>query len=202
LSTDLERTGVLPVQPERRSTRTRAVTAGRIVRGHARLRLGGATSVGKNPVLIGHATFQLRGTTRIGDHFMVEGTVGVVIKVAPGAKLTIGDRVYLNGGASIEAHHQVIIGDNVLMAPFASVVDDDRHEVEPGSVRYKGPTIVGNNVWLGRNVVVLPGVTIGDGAVIGANSVVTKSIPPSTFAAGSPAQVLRALDIPAEWQRV
>ena len=68
-------------------------------------------------------------------------------------------------------------------------------------MQYKGPTIVGNNVWLGRNVAVLPGVTIGDSAVIGANSVVTKSIPPNSFAAGAPAQVLRKLDIPEGWLR-
>ena len=60
---------------------------------------------------------------------------------------------------------------------------------------------MGNNVWLGRNAAVLPGVTIGDGAVIGANSVVTKSIPPNSFAAGAPAQVLRKLDIPDGWLR-
>jgi acetyltransferase-like isoleucine patch superfamily enzyme len=198
----LDVTSVRKVQEERRTALTRAVTAGRICRGHARLRLGGASQVGKNPVLIGKATLQLRGKTRIGDYFMIEGTVGVLIKVAPGASLTIGDRVYMNGGTSIEAHHEVIIGNNVLMAPFASIVDDDRHQVEPDSVRYKGPTIVGSNVWLGRNVVILPGVTIGDGAVIGANSVVTKSVPPNSFAAGSPAQVLRKLDIPEEWQRV
>ena len=132
---------------------------------------------------------------------MVEGLVAVTIKVDPGARLSIGDRVYMNSGTSIEAYHELIIGNNVLMAPFASIIDDDRHQVEPGSVQYKGPTIVGNNVWLGRNVAVLPGVTIGDGAVIGANSVVTKSIPPNTFAAGSPAQVLRKLDIPEKWQR-
>ena len=195
-------TSAQSVQPERRTKRTRAVTAGRIWRGYARLRLGGADHIGKNPVLIGKATLQLRGTTKIGDFFMIEGTVGVLIKVAPGASLSIGDRVYMNAGTSIEAHHEVIIGNNVLMAPFSSVVDDDRHQVEPASVRYKGPTIVGNNVWLGRNVVLLPGVTIGDGAVIGANSVVTRSVPPNTFAAGSLAQVLRKLDIPEEWQRV
>jgi len=95
----------------------------------------------------------------------------------------------------------MIIGNNVLMAPFASIIDDDRHEVEPGSVQYKGPTVVGNHVWLGRNVLVLPGVTIGDNSVIGANSVVTKSIPPDSFAAGSPARVLRKLDIPEGWLR-
>ena len=57
----------------------------------------------------------------------------------------------------------------------------------------KGPTRIGDNCWLGANVVVTSGVTIGERSVIGANSVVTRDIPPFSLAAGSPAQVLRAL---------
>lgn len=56
---------------------------------------------------------------------------------------------------------------------------------------FKGDTVVGNDVWFGQNVTVLPGVHIGDGAVIGANSVVAKDIPPYTIAAGNPCRVLR-----------
>jgi maltose O-acetyltransferase len=93
------------------------------------------------------------------------------------------------------------IGDHALIAPFASIVDENRHEAEPGSSRAKGPVIVGNNVWLGRNVAVLPGTTIGDGSVIGANSVVSRDIPPNCFAAGAPARVIRKLEIPEGWVR-
>jgi acetyltransferase-like isoleucine patch superfamily enzyme len=173
----------------------------RICRGYVRLQLSGASKIGVFPILIGKAHFRLRGTTNIGAWFKVNGLVAVTIQVAPGASLSIGDRVYMNAGASIEAHHELIIGNDVRMAQFASIIDDHRHEVEPGAALYKGPTIVGNNVWIGRNVAVLPGVTIGDGAVIGANSVVTKSIPPNSFAAGSPARILRELDIPEGWRR-
>ena len=180
---------------------SRAVTLMRMCRGHIRLRLSGASSIGKSPVLIGRAHFRFRGTTHIGDSFMVEGLVPVTIKVDSGAALSIGDRVYMNAGTSIEAYHQLIIGSDVLIGPYVSIIDDDRHQVEPAAVQYKGPTIVGDNVWLGRNVAVLPGVTIGDGAVIGVNSVVTRSIPPNSFAAGSPAQVIRKLDIPEGWLR-
>lgn len=180
----------------------RAVMLLRMCRGHIRLRLSGARSVGKSPVLIGKANFQFLGSVDIGDKLMIEGLVAVTIKVDSGASLSIGDRVYMNAGASIEAYHRLVIGNDVLFGPYASIIDDHRHQVEPGAVRYKGPTIVGDNVWLGRNVAVLPGVTIGDGAVIGVNSVVTRSIPPNTFAAGSPAQVIRKLDIPEGWRRL
>jgi len=73
--------------------------------------------------------------------------------------------------------------------------------VEPGAILQRGPVIIGNNVWLGRNVAVMPGVSIGNGSVIGANSVVTKDIPPNSFAAGVPARVVRDLKIPDGWVR-
>jgi maltose O-acetyltransferase len=194
-------TAARSVRSQIRKRSSQAVTLRRLCRGYAQVRLAGASEVGKRPQIIGKANLQLRGITRIGDQFMIEGTVTVLIKVAPSAYLSIGDNVYMNSGTSIEAYHEVIIGNNVLMAPFVSIIDDDCHQAEPDSTPYKGPTIVGSNVWLGRNVVVLPGATIGDGAVIGANSVVTGSIPPNTFAAGSPAQVLRKLEIPDGWVR-
>ena len=60
----------------------------------------------------------------------------------------------------------------------------------------KGPTRLGDNVWLGANVVVTSGVTIGERSVIGANSVVTTDIPPYSIAAGAPARVLRSVEYP------
>ena len=61
--------------------------------------------------------------------------------------------------------------------------------------------VIGNNVWLCRNVCIMPGVTVGDGSVIGANSIVTRDIPAGVFAAGSPAKVIRQLDLPEGWVR-
>jgi maltose O-acetyltransferase len=174
-----------------------------IWRGWIRARLAGADSFGERPVIIGKARFRFRGTVHIGDRFRADGllaTVSVLVMNSD-AHLSIGHDVYMNAGASIEVWREIMIGSNVLMGPFASIIDDDRHEVEPGTARHKGPTIVGNNVWLGRNAVVLPGVTIGDGSVIGANSVVTRDIPPNSFAAGAPARVLRKLEIPDGWVR-
>jgi len=174
----------------------------KIAYGSMRVRRYQADAFGKRPVILGKVRFRFRGTVRIGDKFMVEGmAAGVTIKVARDAVLSMGNGCYMNTGSSIEVYNEVRIGDHALIAPFASIVDDDRHEVEPGSSRTKGPIIVGNNVWLGRNVAVLPGITIGDGSVIGANSVVSRDIPPNCFAAGAPARVIRKLEIPEGWVR-
>jgi acetyltransferase-like isoleucine patch superfamily enzyme len=174
----------------------------KIAYGSMRVRRHGAAAFGKQPVILGKARFRFRGTVHIGDKFMAEGMMaGVTIMVARDAVLSMGNGCYMNAGSSIEVHHEVRIGDHALIAPFASIVDDDRHEAEPGSSRAKGPIVLGNNVWLGRNVAVLPGITIGDGSVIGANSVVSRDIPPNCFAAGAPARVIRKLEIPEGWVR-
>jgi acetyltransferase-like isoleucine patch superfamily enzyme len=153
-------------------------------------------------VILGKVRFRFHGTVHIGDEFMVEGmSAAVTITVARDGVLSMGNGCYMNTGSSIEAYNEVRIGDHVLTAPFVSIIDDDRHEVEPGWISAKGPITVGNNVWLGRNVAVLPGITIGDGSVIGANSVVSRDIPPGCFAAGAPARVIRKLDIPEGWGR-
>lgn len=182
--------------------RERSGNALRICAGYARAKRSGATKFGERPVIRGKLRFEIHGTAVIGDRFMADGLViPISIKVARGALLSIGNGVYMNAGTCIEAWREVRIGSNVLMAPLASIIDDNRHEVEPGTPLFKGPTVIGNRVWLGRNVAVMPGVSIGDGSVIGANSVVTKDIPPNSFAVGSPAQVIRKLEIPAGWLR-
>jgi tetrahydrodipicolinate N-succinyltransferase len=105
----------------------------------------------------------------------------------------------MNCGVAIEVWHDVRIGDKVMMGPGVSIIDDDRHEVEPGTPLYKGPTIIGDNVWLAANVAVLPGVTIGSGSVIGGNSVVSRDIPANCFAAGAPAKMLKSINVPEGW---
>ena len=172
------------------------------VQGGLRARLSGATTFGPHPLLRGKLCLEFGGTVTIGARFDADGrVVPVSIFVADGATLSIGDDFYMNAGTSIEVWHEVRIGSNCLFGPFASVIDDDRHEVEPGAILHKGPTILGDNVWLGRSAAVMPGVTVGDGSVIGANSVVTRDIPPGSFAAGAPARVIRKLELPDGWVR-
>jgi len=79
----------------------------------------------------------------------------------------------------------------------------EKHTPSLNELPLKGDTVVGNDVWIGQNVTVMPGVHIGDGAIIGANSVVTKDIPPYTISAGNPCRVKQLRQYPNPfWVRV
>jgi acetyltransferase-like isoleucine patch superfamily enzyme len=155
---------------------------------------------GRFPVIRGKVKFHIRGEAVFGDRFTVLGDPSAVrISVADGARLTVGDHVAMNCGVSIDVWHDVRIGSKVMIAPNVAIIDDNRHEVEPGAPLYSGPTIIGDNVWIAANVTILPGVTIGSGSVIAGHSVVSRDIPPNCFAAGSPARVIKNLNIPDGW---
>ncbi|KAA9107951.1 sugar O-acetyltransferase [Microbacterium rhizomatis] len=111
-----------------------------------------------------------------------------------GKNITIGKRVFINSGCRFQDQGGITIGDDSLIGHNA-VIATLQHDIEPTRRAnvIPFPVIIGRNVWLGANVTVLPGVTIGDDAVIGAGSVVTKRIPPRTIAVGSPARVVRAI---------
>ncbi|NLF40795.1 acyltransferase [bacterium] len=114
--------------------------------------------------------------------------------------MRIGDDTGLSG-AAVCAARSVSIGAGCLIGANAAITDCDFHAVAPENRRYNtspdavgcAPVIIGDNVWIGMNVIILKGVTIGRNSIIGAGSVVTKSIPPDCFAAGQPAVVRRQL---------
>jgi acetyltransferase-like isoleucine patch superfamily enzyme len=110
-------------------------------------------------------------------------------------KLRIGAKTYINRNTMLDATHCLEIGSHCAIGPGCYLTDHD-HGVDPGLTplgqpMIGAPTRLGDGVWLGANVVVLKGVTIGDRAVVGAGSVVTKDIPPDALAVGVPARVLR-----------
>lgn len=116
-----------------------------------------------------------------------------------GAIIQIGNRVGMSGGA-ICAKKSVVIGDDVLIGSNVVIADNDFHPVDPWA-RRNGESddvakeiIIERNVWIGADVYVCKGVTIGENSVIGAKSVVTKSIPSNCVAAGIPAKVVKTLD--------
>ncbi|MEA2398653.1 MAG: hypothetical protein QOK25_2209 [Thermoleophilaceae bacterium] len=131
---------------------------------------------------------------------------GVVAPVELGAvrggELRMGDDVFVNQGASIVAAHSITIGDHVLIGDFAALYDSNLHAVEPSTPVREGPVEIGRNVWIGRGAIVLPGVTIGDHSVVGANSVVTDDVPARTLAVGNPARAVRTFEVADDWRRL
>jgi acetyltransferase-like isoleucine patch superfamily enzyme len=137
------------------------------------------------------------GTTRIGKNFRVLGRViRSQFGTSASGTLVIGRDVGFNEGVTIFAHSSITIGDNVSIADHASLQDTDYHPLVPGGEVRTAPIVIERNVWIGRNAIVLPGVTIGQNAVVGSGAVVTRDVPPNTVAAGNPARVIRELDIP------
>lgn len=113
-----------------------------------------------------------------------------------GYNIEIGENFYSNHNLIILDGNKVKFGDNVFIAPNCSFYTAGHPldvETRNRGLEYAKPIEVGNNVWIGGNVVVLPGVKIGDNVVIGAGSVVTKNIPSNVLAVGNPCKVIREI---------
>jgi acetyltransferase-like isoleucine patch superfamily enzyme len=127
---------------------------------------------------------------------------GVWITVPGEGRLSIGQGTWVNMGVMLAAYEHVEIGESCLFANNCFVTDADHAFDDPSIGVYqqgynlKGPTKIGNNVWCGVNVAVLGGVTIGDGCVIGSNSVVTSDLEPHSVAVGIPARTIRQIGAP------
>jgi acetyltransferase-like isoleucine patch superfamily enzyme len=135
------------------------------------------------------------GRLEIGPHALFEPGVWIT---APGeARIRIGAGTFLNQGVLVAALELVEIGEHCMIANGSFVTDASHRFDDPDrpvpwqGFSSKGPTRIGDNCWLGANVVVTSGVTIGERCVIGANSVVTHDVPAFSVAAGAPAKVLR-----------
>jgi len=113
--------------------------------------------------------------------------------VLSSGKLSIGSKSFINSGVMIDASVSVSIGRNCLIGDCVVIQDSNYHEIEQGAGVKSKPVLIGDNVWIGRNSIILPGIEIGDHSVIGAGSVVTKNIPPRSLAAGNPARIIREI---------
>ncbi len=133
------------------------------------------------------------GRIRIGKRLLMYGrTVRCELTTHADGEINIGDGVFVNYGVSISAHRMVRIGDGCRVGQYTIIMDCDFHTHGGGDDHGESrPVIIGDRVWLGARVIVLKGVTIGDGASIAAGSIVTRDIPAGTVAAGAPAGVVR-----------
>lgn len=113
------------------------------------------------------------------------------------AVIEIGSRTTISNNVALIAMQSIRIGSDCLLGDSIAIYDCDFHEIAPDRRRHGTgtvkPVVIGNNVWLGSRVIVLRGVTIGDNSVVGAGSVVTRTVPANTVAAGVPAKVVRKL---------
>ena len=156
-----------------------------------------ATSVGSRVRLRGRPLVMNHGRMVIGSRVQLVSTAATLELVAmKGGTLEIGERTLVNYGGSIAAADCVRIGARCLIGTHAIIMDNDFHRIEPErrlEWPESKPIHIEDNVWLGARVIVLAGVTIGEGSCVAAGSIVNHDIPPRSLAAGVPARVVRQL---------
>jgi len=130
---------------------------------------------------------------RMGDHCRLGQ--GVFFETSGDGRIVLGRHVRVNQGVFVVSYSAIAIGDDTLIGEYVSIRDAN-HGTAPGALirtqlHDATPITIGRDVWIGRGTAVLKGVTIGDGAIVAANSVVTRDVPAGTVVAGVPARVIR-----------
>lgn len=140
----------------------------------------------------------------IGENTSIDkyGTITASKRTEKEPELRIGNDCSIGAFCHITCINKIIINDNVLFGKGVTVTDNSHGHNKPDEIDIapcrrdiysKGEVIIEENVWVGDKVTILPGVTIGKGAVIGANSVVTKDVPSFCVVAGNPAKILKTI---------
>lgn len=156
-------------------------------------------SIGKGLYLEGGQYIRIGNNSRIGKHAVItawRSFHGILYNpyISIGMNSNIGEYVH------ITCINRIEIGDNLLTGRNVTITDNSHGMVSADNLAIpplsrilisKGSIKIGNNVWIGDKVTILPDVEIGDGAIIGANSVVTKNIPKNCVAVGNPVRIIR-----------
>jgi acetyltransferase-like isoleucine patch superfamily enzyme len=173
-------------------------------RSHRHLQL--VDEVGRKPMFSGLVEKRGGGYITIGHETCCAARL---ICHLPEARIEIGDRCYLGGEVLIDAATSIHIGHDVMIAFQAVIADHNSHSVywserandvldyrrgqENWQYVAKKPVIIGDRCWLGMRSMILKGVELGEGCVVGAGAIVTKSFPPHSLIAGNPAQLIRSV---------
>ena len=164
------------------------------------LRVAGAstglvTCEGRLPRLRGE------GHIRVGRLALRAPRIPIALGAEASGSLQIGDRAFINEGAQVVAALSIRIGPDCRIGDFVAIHDSDYHPIEQDAATRTAPVVIGCNVWISRGAIILPGVSIGDHAVVGAGAVVTTDVPSRTLVAGNPARAVRSLSAADDWQR-
>jgi acetyltransferase-like isoleucine patch superfamily enzyme len=159
------------------------------------IRAGRGVRVGRGVTMIAARG----GSIVIGDEAVLERGVHLAAEVG---RLEIGAHAYVGRGTVIVAIERVAIGADALIADYVTIRDQN-HGTARADIPYRRqeltsrPVAVGRNVWIGAGAAVLPGAEIGDGCVVGANAVVTGSLPAGSVCVGAPARAIRKVGAPS-----
>jgi acetyltransferase-like isoleucine patch superfamily enzyme len=111
-----------------------------------------------------------------------------------GKNITIGKNVFFNTGCSFQDRGGISIGNGSMLGMNVTIATLNHGlSLETRNITYASPVIIGENVWIGSNATILPGVTIGDNSVVAAGAVVTKDVPANTVVAGVPAKFIKSI---------
>jgi acetyltransferase-like isoleucine patch superfamily enzyme len=161
----------------------------------ARFQLRSCDAVGTWPRVYGRVRLTNDGSIVFGDRirFYAQHSSSS-ITVFSGGRLVVGDRTVFNFGLDLAVTGSVEIGHDVMIGTHVMIIDNDFHDpIDHDRMPEPRPVVIGDGAWIGNRAIVLPGVTIGERAVVGAGSVVMTDIPPHTLAMGNPARVIKRL---------
>jgi acetyltransferase-like isoleucine patch superfamily enzyme len=171
------------------------------------IRRSGAVSIGQGTAVAWRRIRNVAGNRlSIGQSSIIQANIRFEDR---GGEIRIGNRAYI-GKSDLVCYRSIVIGDDVVMSWGITITDHDSHSLDWQHRRNdvldwgKGrkdwthvahaPVVINDKAWIGFNVSVLKGVTIGEGAVVGACAVVTSDVPPYSVVVGNPARVVRKLE--------
>ena len=136
----------------------------------------------------------LKDNSRLVCKGHIQTFEAVKIECLPNAVVEIGDKSYINHDSEIRCRERITIGNNVSIAYNVLIQDSDYHTTYDDNGNPKPqtlPIVIGDNVWIGANAIILKSVSIGEGSTVAAGSVVTKSVPPYSLVGGNPARIIK-----------